>query len=777
MAYDASNNKQDQNQVVSSTPLSGGQQPAAQTQPQDSQSTQAPSQPSTVQAGMSSTQAGAAQQPTQQKSASSGMFTNIQKYVQKNKPQAQKMASAVTQNVGSQASEIAEQAKQKEAQMKESLAANTAAMEAQKKEAGQIVGGIMGADYDPTTGQYQAPASPDLNRTQVVDSKQYATGGQIHGGGMVQKPGKEIDPNQNQIKAALDQSRQDNQNYNNWVQSTLGDQYDTYQQELDAIRNRQLPMDFGPGSANERAGQKNAEDIAALNEKYGVGRDIYGEQRFQELMKGPTGVSEVGNLNIAQQNQKARALQQLAGTANTEMGRRGLLQDTFRQGGKEYTQGMGSLDQLITSGDQQAREALVTGVQEQAQGLQDQLQQVGSDANKAKMAQDMAMQQFGTDISQLGADAQAAILGQVDEQVAAQRDAFTKELDDLKASASAQFGEGMKFGGVEDFYQALDDMYSGGWKTKGQQRDKLAEYSIAKARGEDVGSFADWSKRAGGVDAGRQRALNDAMNAAAAEALGLEARQVATGYGSSMIPTGYTTQYGATEEDQQALQDYINANKDTLMNKAYETTGLANLDKQMVLNRRGQDQMQQLLGDVLSQAGDYGINTSDYVKQLQDLAQASSMKKDYGWSGTQSGDLGTYRYDIDKFNETLGNIFSDIGSARENALQRQLENKYKDQYGDALGEGQTYEDFVSGDWIDRAGVANQDQTSRMAALRNLMGSQTDELGTELDGQYGQDTSFFQRLKDDLAGYKPTAKTGGTVARNTTGGGGPIKKVV
>lgn len=770
MAYDASNNKQDQNQVVSSTPLSGGQQPAAQTQPQDSQSTQAPSQPSTIQAGMSSTQAGAAQQPTQQKSASSGMFTNIQKYVQKNKPQAQKMASAVTQNVGSQASEIAEQAKQKEAQMKESLAANTAAMEAQKKEAAGIAGQTSGMNYNQQTGMWES------------DGRQFDTS--------QGDSGKWVD-----IQQPAQQSEQQHIPTLESQQTIVGEM----KEADDAYRNKQI--------VNPYEG-KQAGDVIIRPKKDQWGRfvgteevtitqemiDNYGkplggttnqpvltpeeqQARFQELMKGPTGVSEVGNLNIAQQNQRARALQQLAGTAGTEMGRRGLLQDTFRQGGKEYTQGMGSLDQLITSGDQQARDALVTGVQEQAQGLQDQLQQVGSDANKAKMAQDMAMQQFGTDISQLGADAQAAILGQVDEQVAAQRDAFTKELDDLKAAASAQFGEGMKFGGVEDFYQALDDMYSGGWKTKGQQRDKLAEYSIAKARGEDVGSFADWSKRAGGVDVGRQKALNDAMNAAAAEALGLEARQVATGYGSSMIPTGYTTQYGATEEDQQALQDYINANKDTLMNKAYETTGLANLDKQMVLNRRGQDQMQQLLGDVLSQASDYGINTSDYVKQLQDLAQASSMKKDYGWSGTQSGDLGTYRYDIDKFNETLGNIFSDIGSARENALQRQLENKYKDQYGDALGEGQTYEDFVSGDWIDRAGVANQDQTSRMAALRNLMGSQTDELGTELDGQYGQDTSFFQRLKGDLAGYKPTAKTGGTVTRDTTGGGGPIKKVV
>jgi hypothetical protein len=392
MAYDASNNQPDQNQVVSSTPLSGGQQPAAQTQPQDSQPNQAPSQPSTVQAGMSSTQAGAAQQPTQQKSASSGMFTNIQKYVQKNKPQAQKMASAVTQNVGSQASEIAQQAKQKEAQMKESLAANTAAMEAQKKEAGQIVGGIMGANYDTTTGQFQAqPAQPQVTPE------------------MQQQPAQQSE--QQHIPTLESQ------------QTIVGEM----KEADDAYRNKQI--------VNPYEG-KQAGDVIIRPKKDQWGRfvgteevtitqemiDNYGkplggttnqpvltpeeqQARFQELMQGPTGISQVGNLNIAQQNQRARALQQLAGTANTEMGRRGLLQDTFRQGGKEYTQGMGSLDQLITSGDQQAREALVTGVQEQATGLQDQLQQVSSEANKAKMAQDMAMKNFGTDVTNMATQA------------------------------------------------------------------------------------------------------------------------------------------------------------------------------------------------------------------------------------------------------------------------------------------------------------------------------------------------------------------------------------
>lgn len=105
---DQSNNK-NVNSTVTAQPLAGGQQtPAQQTQTED-KSTQTSQTPATFQTGMSSTQAGAQQQPTQQKSkgpASSGMFTNIQKYVQKNQPQAQQMATAVTTNIQNTANAV-----------------------------------------------------------------------------------------------------------------------------------------------------------------------------------------------------------------------------------------------------------------------------------------------------------------------------------------------------------------------------------------------------------------------------------------------------------------------------------------------------------------------------------------------------------------------------------------------------------------------------------------------------------------------------------------------
>lgn len=84
MAYVIDDKKEDTS-TVSSTPLSSGPQPAAQSTPEQST---APT-PVTQTAPQS-------QQPSQSsnkpKSSSSGMFTNIQKYVQKNKPQSQKMA-------------------------------------------------------------------------------------------------------------------------------------------------------------------------------------------------------------------------------------------------------------------------------------------------------------------------------------------------------------------------------------------------------------------------------------------------------------------------------------------------------------------------------------------------------------------------------------------------------------------------------------------------------------------------------------------------------------
>lgn len=437
MAYDASNNQQDQNQVVSSTPLTGGQQPAAQPQGQDSQASQAPSQPSTVQSGMSSTQAGAAQQPQQSnKPASSGMFTNIQKYVQKNKPQAQKMAGAVTENVGSQASDIAAQAEKKQADMKAALDSNQASLANQRQEAENIVGGVMGTNQ---------PAP--------------------------QQPAQQEQPAPQQEQPAAPQ-----------------------------------------------------QDPSA---------------RFQELMQGPQGMIDVGNVSLAEQSQKAKALQQMAGQAGTEQGRRNLLQDTFSKQG-EYTQGMGGLDQLITSGDDQARQQITQGVQDEANALSENIS-------------DMS-QQFTANVGQFQRE----------------RDTFGDQVRNL---ATAQM-ESDQFGNLDDNYARLRQLESD--FAQNQTMDK------------------DYEKLISGSQGNFDRAKAELLNRIKAEMRAADTRMGAGKYSAPIHKAGWKTLGDQFKADSANLQnpEALLALEKKYMNPFGDKTHFSSdRNHQQILAKKAWDQM------------------------------------------------------------------------------------------------------------------------------------------------------------------------------------------
>lgn len=170
-------------QVSGSTPLSQGSTPAA-TQPQEqSAQTQAPSTPATIQTGASVNQA-TSQGNAQNRSsggASSGMFTNVQRYVERNRPQAQKMAQAVTQDFGKQADAIRQQADQQRQQQQQQVLANQAQMQQQMQEAQNIVGGVMGTteqaapqednqpNFDDQLARFQALSQGPVGVQQVSD--------------------------------------------------------------------------------------------------------------------------------------------------------------------------------------------------------------------------------------------------------------------------------------------------------------------------------------------------------------------------------------------------------------------------------------------------------------------------------------------------------------------------------------------------------------------------------------------------------------------------------
>jgi hypothetical protein len=584
MAYDASNTQNNQQQVAGSTPLSQGGGQSAPMAQGDQATTSGPSTPATITPGQSSTQASQSQQPQQSnKPASSGMFTNIKSYVEKNQPAAQKMAGAVSQNVGDQASQIREQAEKKAQQQRDAIAANQKAMEQQKQEAA----GIIHSQTGVTVGGFQPP---------VQQSQQPST-------------------------TEAPQSQPDDQS-----------------------------------------------------------------KRFQELMQGPTGLTQVSDVNLGQQQAKAQALQQMAQGANTEQGRMNLLKNTFgNQGETQYTRGLSGLDQLVVSGDQAAREQMIKGTQDQTNQLQQQIRDVGSEANRSKMAQDYAMKNFGSDISNLSQEAQNQILAEVDSNIEAQKADWLGQIDQLRNQASNQFQEGLKFNSAEDFYRSL------------------------------LNENTEWSK------AGTRSVLDNAL--IRANLLG-EDVNLADVYKSRKLATAYEN---LTPEQLQAMQG------------------------QIVLNTDSQGRIGGALGDLLQNASDYGLDPSTYMKELQSLAQGGNRSSIYGWSGHQDNSgTNVNTYDAAKFKEITDRLFGDINAAKENSFQRLVENKFGDQYRQALGEGQTFDDFISGGFIDRTGAATADQASKIEALQRLTGAQTNVLGTERGTGVGQDKALFQALRERLA---------------------------
>lgn len=323
MAFVDDPNSQDSQQIAGESPLSSGNDtsPMADNQaPANVGSTGSTIQSQTSE-DMSGPQTGTVNKKAPK--ASSGMFTNIQKYVEKNKPQAQKIAGAVTQDVGKQAEQIRQAAAEKQAQQQQTIQANQ---------------NLINQNQDWANQQVQNIMNPGL-QAQAPETSQLRTGG--------------------------------------IVQAT------------------QLPQVQAPS----------VEDAS----------------RFQQLMSGNIqGLQSVQDLNLAQQQNRASALAQLAGDAGTEEGRRNLLGQTFRKQG-DYTRGMSGLDQLITSGDQAAREALVAGTAEQAQGLQSQLGDISAQARQDLAGQQEAIRNLSGDITSLATDPLTGIQTDIQSQIEAEQ--------------------------------------------------------------------------------------------------------------------------------------------------------------------------------------------------------------------------------------------------------------------------------------------------------------------------------------------------------------------
>ena len=392
MAFVDDPNENSEAQVAGSAPLGQSSAPMSETPENTPQQTasqpmaapQAESQPKGTSSGRTAPK------------ASSGMFNNINKYIEKNKPQAQEMATAVSQDFGKKAQEIQQNAAQKQQAQQQGLQANQQTLDTNRQFAENQVNQIM----NPT----QAPQSLE---------------------------------------------------------------------DVEALQ----PVVYNPS-------QQDAD-------------------RFQDLMRGKIeGVNQVQDLNLAQQNIRAEALQQLADTAETEQGRRNMLGETFRKQG-EYTRGMSGLDNLITSGNEQAREGLIQSVQDQAGNLTSGLSSMQTEAGQAKMAQDLAISNFGTDVSNLSGDQRNMLDQQMKDALAAElagRATLTGDFEAASESADSYIANmlsqiqgtayGDTVGGLTE--AAYQDAVSKGIRDKDARGTNLEAFANAVKQGEDVSKLGTY---------------------------------------------------------------------------------------------------------------------------------------------------------------------------------------------------------------------------------------------------------------------------------------------
>lgn len=168
---------------------------------------------------------GAAPQQTQPQQQSkktpqgSGMFTNVRKYVDANKPQAQKIGQAVQQNVQNQTQQIGDQVQKQKDKYQQQLQENQTRLQDVGQFAQQQV---------QQAGQGQQLAQDDVNRF-----RQYATGQTQFDPGQINLSQQEYDAQKMARQAALADRAQ---GVNQYLQDTFGqDRYTAGQKSLDNL--------------------------------------------------------------------------------------------------------------------------------------------------------------------------------------------------------------------------------------------------------------------------------------------------------------------------------------------------------------------------------------------------------------------------------------------------------------------------------------------------------------------------------------------------------------
>ena len=341
----------------------------------------------------------AGRRPSEGGKGSSGQFTNIRKYMEANKPQATKMAGAAGAQTQKQSQAIGQQVQQQKQQLQQQIQQNQAKLGQAKKFSDQqlwLAGGMQ----------------PDSSGN-VPDSN---------------------------LKNAIQRGQENKQRIADYEKGFLGDKYQEYFEKSNELRG--LKPDGSPRMTNhrfispseqEKINQEREANLQALRNEY-FGEGQYGKlkqediARFRNLATGQEAFNDVQQMNLAKQQVAARRLQQQAGAAGTEQGRRDLLKQAFGRGGRQYTRGQQGLDDIIVSGSAEARKQLVDQTRGAAEAAQSGIKQAQQQQLRDIAGLEQQGQQFRTGLEEQTTGAQQGIVTEADAALKAAKAAREEQL-------------------------------------------------------------------------------------------------------------------------------------------------------------------------------------------------------------------------------------------------------------------------------------------------------------------------------------------------------------
>ena len=414
--------------VAGAAPLSQGQ--ATQPSQAESAPTQGESSPSTIQSS------GSTAPKTTNKSgkASSGMFTNIQNYVAKNQPQAQKMAESTLGEIR-KANEASKEAQknalsQFSGQTEQGGLHDTAARKAELEAYTRSQAGMAA----PTPQAAPQAAPQETPQTDVPVQQQQTMPGEMPEAGLGQR--KRVNPYEG--KVAGDTSIRQTQD--EWGRFNGSEEYTVTQDMIDNWNNPVRKSAADAVSDQNLQPKDITEDMFAniLNAKY----------------QGPRNLTETGNIysQLQKQAQKSADMGQLT---QTDQGRSQLMTDLNTRGGRQYGAGMSKLDSMLMGQQTDQLQDIMSAGKEigSSQDIMRNVGQQAQDVASGRAAEVMETQKQGREaFQQLSQERQ----GQVDQRVGDVVDNWDKLPDHYKGIFSKPDGS-IDLSAIEAATLGMDD--------------------------------------------------------------------------------------------------------------------------------------------------------------------------------------------------------------------------------------------------------------------------------------------------------------------------------